>query len=153
MAAIRKRAKGAGEATDAEILSQLPVANARGAAARGLCATSARYNAKAQRVELVLASGYGLNIPISELPEVAEATPGKLREVQLLGAGDVLHWEALDADYSVPALVFEAIGSRLLARELARAGGRATSETKAAAARVNGAKGGRPRKRSTQRAS
>jgi len=47
----------------------------------------------------------------------------------------------------VPALVSGIFGTRAwMTRELARAGGRKTSEAKTVAARANGAKGGRPRK-------
>jgi hypothetical protein len=48
--------------------------------------------------------------------------------------------------YSVPALVLDLVGPRLLAREAARAAGQSTSPRKAAAARRNGRKGGRPKR-------
>jgi hypothetical protein len=64
----------------------------------------------------------------------------------VLGGGTILHWEALDADYSVPALILSTVGATDIARHFGRAGGRVTSDAKAEAARVNGAKGGRPRR-------
>jgi predicted butyrate kinase (DUF1464 family) len=57
-----------------------------------------------------------------------------------------LHWEDLDADLSVPGLLLSSIGRSERLSELARLAGRAKSPAKAAAARANGAKGGRPRK-------
>ena len=54
-----------------------------------------------------------------------------------------LHWEKLDVDFSVPGLVAGIFGT---ARWMAARAGRASSPAKAAAARANGAKGGRPRK-------
>ena len=64
------------------------------------------------------------------------------------GVGFNLHWPALDADLYVPALVAGVFGTRdWMAKEWARTAGSATSPTKAAAARANGAKGGRPRRR------
>jgi hypothetical protein len=57
--------------------------------------------------------------------------------MELLGAGYGLHWEALDADLSVPGL----LGTGAY---MARRAGQATSTAKATAA--NGARGGRPRK-------
>ena len=58
-----------------------------------------------------------------------------------------LHWPALDVDLYVPALVSGIFGTRAwMTSELARLAGKATSPAKAAAARSNGAKGGRPRK-------
>lgn len=97
---------------------------------------------------LTLTNGVLFGIPLERLVEIAGAPDAMLREVELLGAGNVLHWERLDADYSVPALLVDAIGREHAAREFARKGGRSTTEAKAAAARANGAKGGRPRKRS-----
>ena len=61
----------------------------------------------------------------------------------MLGTGTGLHWEALDADLSVPGLLAGLFGTRAF---MARQAGRATSPAKAAAARANGARGGRPRK-------
>ena len=55
-----------------------------------------------------------------------------------------------DADYRVPAPVLDLVGPGLLAREAPRAAGQTTSPRKAAAARRNGRKGGRP-KRVTKR--
>jgi hypothetical protein len=57
-----------------------------------------------------------------------------------LGYG--LHWEALDVDLSIPGLIAGIFGTRSY---MARRAGQATSPAKAAAARANGAKGGRPR--------
>ena len=56
-----------------------------------------------------------------------------------------LHWPKLDADLTVAGLLAGIFGSRMWMRELASTGGKAVSERKAAAARANGAKGGRPR--------
>jgi len=115
--------------------------------AAGLHASSVVYDIAARRVLLTLTNGYLLGIPISRLPEVANEPDEVLADVELLGT--LLHWESLDADYSVPALVLEALGRDVSTRELARRAGSATSEAKAAAARTNGAKGGRPRKTAT----
>jgi hypothetical protein len=54
-----------------------------------------------------------------------------------------LHWETLDVDFSVAGLVNGIFGT---AKWMAARAGRAISPAKAAAARANGAKGGRPRK-------
>jgi hypothetical protein len=80
------------------------------------------------------------------MKEISAAAPRELEKVEILGGGNVLHWESLDADYSVPALVLDLVGPRLLAREAARSAGQATSARKAAAARRNGRKGGRPKR-------
>jgi hypothetical protein len=57
----------------------------------------------------------------------------------------------LDVDVYVPGLVERAFGSRLFAAATGRRGGRRKSKAKADAARTNGAKGGRPRKRASAR--
>lgn len=59
------------------------------------------------------------------------------------GEGYALRWETLDVDFTVPGLLAGIIGTKKYMASLA---GRATSPAKAAAARANGAKGGRPRK-------
>jgi hypothetical protein len=55
-----------------------------------------------------------------------------------------LHWEALDADLSIPGLLAGLFGTKAYMDRMraARAGG-ATSPLKAEAARRNGRKGGR----------
>ena len=54
-----------------------------------------------------------------------------------------LHWPQLDEDYPVPGPVNGVFGT---AKWLAARAGRGKAEAKAAAARANGAKGGRPRR-------
>ena len=71
------------------------------------------------------------------------ATDDELAAVEILGAGYGLHWEALDAALSVPGLMAGLFGTKAY---MARRAGQATSPAKAAAARENGRKGGRPRK-------
>ena len=66
--------------------------------------------------------------------------------MEIIGSGIGLHWEELDADIYVPALFQGVLGTESWMAELGRAGGRTRSEKKAAAARANGARGGRPHK-------
>lgn len=108
-------------------------------------ATGAWYDAAERRVVMELGGGYQVGIPVKQLKEIAAARVAQLERVELLGRGQVLHWEALDADYSVTALVLQMIGPTLLAREAAREAGRVRSKRKAAAARRNGKRGGRPK--------
>lgn len=110
-------------------------------------ALGARYDAASQRVELELTNGYVVGVPVRQLTEIASAPATQLAGVEVIGAGNVLHWESLDADYSVPAILAEGIGRHVAMRLMAGAGGRARSKAKVAAARVNGRKGGRPRRR------
>lgn len=84
-----------------------------------------------------------LGVPgrLAQGPECA--TGDQLTEVEILGAGQGLHWEALDADLPVPGLLAGLFGTKVF---MARHAGQATLPANDAAARTNGAKGGRPRK-------
>jgi hypothetical protein len=95
---------------------------------------------------LELRNRHLFGVPIEHLPEIKRARSEELAAVEVIGAGNILHWESLDADYSIPALVVRGIGMPAVASEMARRGGRATSRAKAVAAGANGKKGGRPRK-------
>lgn len=129
--------------------AQLDAAEARGRdlAENAPRAVSARYDRATGRVALELASGCAYAFPARFVEDLAGATDEQLATIEVDGQGFNLHWPALDADLYVPALVAGIFGtSAWMARELARRAGRATSPAKAAAARVNGAKGGRPRR-------
>src|SRR3954468_16074719 len=78
-----------------------PVAKARGFRERaaGLHATAARFDAPSRRIVLELTSGYSFGIPIARLLEIRNEPDGELRKVAIIGAGTILHWESLDADY------------------------------------------------------
>jgi hypothetical protein len=134
--------------TRAEILSQIPAARARGEATRkaGLLASSVAYDRRSGRFLLELTNGTLLGIPVRALSGLAEATPRQLSTVKLEGAGGGLRIEELDADVSVPGLILATVGKEIVAKTFGHVGGSATSKAKAAAARLNGAKGGRPRK-------
>lgn len=134
--------------TRKNILAQLPAARAHGARERraGRRALSARYDRRTGRIVLELSSGYLFGFPAKIVPALARATAAQLAAVEVSPGGGALHWEALDADLSVPGLLLDSVGRAQRLSELARLAGQATSRAKAAAARANGAKGGRPRK-------
>jgi hypothetical protein len=106
-------------------------------------AAAARYDAKSGRVIIDLTNGATFAFPARLAEGLADASPDELANIEILGFGFGLHWEKLDVDYSVPGLVAGIFGTR---RWMAAQAGRARSPAKAAAARANGAKGGRPRK-------
>jgi len=124
---------------------QIEAANRRGKIIRETQphAEAARYDPKAKRVIVDLTNGATFAFPPALVEGLAGATDAELAEVEVIGAGYGLHWETLDADYTVPGLVNGVFGT---AKWMAAKAGRATSSAKAAAARANGAKGGRPRK-------
>jgi hypothetical protein len=107
----------------------------------------ARYNSHADAIELAFKSGSSMSIPRVLVPGLERALGSKLDSVVVSPAGDALSWPALNIDVYVPGLVERAFGTRLFAASTGRRGGRQRSKAKAAAAKANGAKGGRPRKR------
>ncbi len=129
------------ELTDAEI----DAATGRGKNARSLepRAAAARYDREAGRIVVELTNGCTFAFPPALAQGLEQATAIELAQVEILGAGYGLHWEALDADLSIPGLLSGIFGTKAY---MARHAGQATSPAKAAAARSNGAKGGRPRK-------
>jgi hypothetical protein len=90
-----------------------------------------------------------MSIPRTLVPGLEKATQPKIGAILVSPAGDALSWPALDLDLYVPGLVERAFGTRLFAASTGRRGGRRRTKAKAAAAKANGAKGGRPRKRLT----
>ena len=109
-------------------------------------AKSARYSRARRQVVVELTNGCTFMFPADMTQGLAGATDKELADITVLGKGFGLHWEKLDADLSIPALVVGIFGSKAWMRELARRGGASNSPGKVAAARANGAKGGRPRK-------
>jgi Protein of unknown function (DUF2442) len=110
-------------------------------------ALAARYDLPTGRIVVDLVNGCTYAFPARLVQDLHGASPDALTGVEVDGLGLNLHWPALDVDLYVPALVSGIFGTRArINRELARAAGRTTSPAKAAAARSNGAKGGRPRK-------
>jgi hypothetical protein len=110
-------------------------------------AAAAHYDPAAGRVVIDLANGCAYAFPAHRVQDLQGASEEDLADVEVDGAGFNLRWPSLDVDLYVPALVNGIFGNRAwMARELARLAGRTKSPKKAAAARSNGAKGGRPRK-------
>ena len=133
------------EVTDA----QLKAAEARG---RKMLETepravAAHYDQVTGRIVLDLANGCSYAFPAQLVQDLRGASHDDLANVEIDGLGFNLHWPILDADLYVPALVAGMFGTRAwMTRELARVAGRSRSPAKVAAARSNGAKGGRPRR-------
>ena len=108
-----------------------------------------RYDAARDAVNLEFLSGGVITIPRRVVPGLAGASPSALDDVRVSTAGDALSWPSLDVDIYVPGLVEGVFGTRLFARATGQRGGLRRSTAKPDAARANGAKGGRPRKRLT----
>ena len=137
--------------TDEQIRAQIPAARARAKRRRAVRARSATYDRDTGRLVVELTNGCMMAFPADLAEGLRGAEPHQLAEVQVVLDGDGLRWEGLDADLLVRELGRGVFGSRgwmsEVASELGRCGGRVRSEAKAAAARRNGQRGGRPRKR------
>ena len=108
-------------------------------------AVHAFYDEDRDAVGFELKNGASVELPVRSLEELRRVPKQALRTVTLTPAGDALTWDDLDVHISVSGLLHQAF-SLAVRQELGRRGGHATSASKAAAARANGAKGGRPRK-------
>ncbi len=109
--------------------------------------TAARYDHNADRVIITLNTGLEIACPPHLIEGLSDASAADLAEIEISPAGLGLHWPKLDADVYVPAVLQGVFGSRRwMASQLGATGGHARSPAKAAAARANGRKGGRPRK-------
>lgn len=124
--------------------AHLEAAAARGRLARIAEPRAARawYDRARGHVVVELTNGSTFSFPPHLGQGLEGASQDQLSDVEILGAGYGLHWEALDVDLSIPGLVAGLFGTK---SHMARHAGRSTSPAKAAAARANGAKGGRPK--------
>jgi Protein of unknown function (DUF2442) len=132
--------------TDEEILAQIPAATALAEYEDRVepRAVKAWYDAERKLVMFELRNGCVFGFPQRFGQGIEEATAGQLAEVDpAFWHGEALHWEGLDADISVPGLLYYLLNVK---EWYAKWLGSAKSEAKAAAARENGKKGGRPRK-------
>jgi hypothetical protein len=107
----------------------------------------ARYDSDTDAIELGFKGGGTMSIPRGMVPGLERASESKIQSIVVSPAGDALSWPSLGVDVYVPGLVERVFGTRLFAASTGRRGGRRRSKAKAAAAKANGAKGGRPRKR------
>lgn len=108
---------------------------------------SARYDESRGHVDLTFGGGGSMAIPCHMIPGLERASPSNLEAIEVSPAGDALSWRSLDVDVYVPGLVERAFGNRLFAAATGRRGGRRRTKAKAAAAKINGPKGGRRGKR------
>jgi hypothetical protein len=107
---------------------------------------AAAYRQKRDEIVVRFADGVQLTIPRQLVEGLQHATAVQLRQITIEGPGTGLVWPALDVAHYVPGLIAGIFGTREWMAEIGRRGGERKSRAKAVAARLNGAKGGRPRK-------
>ena len=112
------------------------------------CAEAARFDGATGLLHLQLRGGTLLSFPARRLPGLSDVPDEALAGVRVVD-GRALFWDSLDVQMSLLAILGTVLGV-LTASESARRAGSATTPAKAQAARVNGQKGGRPRRESLE---
>lgn len=106
---------------------------------------SARYDRRSKKIVVALDTGIDIAFRPEDAQGLAGASPDDLASVTVSRLG--LHWDKLDADLSIAGILAGRLGSaRWMASLMGSKGGRARSPAKAAAARANGRKDGRPKR-------
>lgn len=96
---------------------------------------------------LKLTDGRRHVVPREELQGLQSAPKDQIARVEIVGGGTGLHWPSLDIDFYVPSLLRRIYGNKKWMAEIGRSGGSVKSAAKKRAARANGLKGGRPRRK------
>jgi hypothetical protein len=86
-------------------------------------------------------------IPREEIQGLSGAPVESLKNIEISPNGTSLRWPLLDVDLYVPPLLKGVVGTSEWMKHLGRKGGSAITPAKGRASRLNGRKGGRPRKR------
>jgi len=135
--------------TDADFA--LAVAAGERAAREEFRARSVRYLPDCDAVEILTLRDGGFVVPRRLIGALEDATANELTELELWPGGSVMELRSKDVQIAVHGLLTAVLPVLLprpvLASMFAAQGGAARSEAKAATARENGKKGGRPRKR------
>jgi hypothetical protein len=104
------------------------------------------YAAKRDVITLRLSTGALVEIPRSAVKELRDLDPEQLHALKPDNAGVTLSQRDLDIDIYLPGLLSEMLGVKPGA-VLGRKGGGSRSPAKQRAARRNGRRGGRPKKK------
>ncbi|MFA7429987.1 MAG: hypothetical protein WCZ23_07510 [Rhodospirillaceae bacterium] len=94
----------------------------------------------------ITVEGISIIIPRTLIAEFAELSAERMKGLRLTVLEDALAVADHDVQVGIAGLLADVIPDQIIRLAMARLGGRARSPRKAAAARDNGRKGGRPRK-------
>jgi hypothetical protein len=109
-------------------------------------AVSLAYDRKGELLVIGLRNGVLVSIPRSHMKGLRNATAAQIENMQLAGWGSQLLWPDLDDGLELMWFIEHVVGFKT-AYSTGREGRVVRSRAKAAAARTNGAKGGRPKKK------
>jgi len=113
-------------------------------------AVSAFYDRRIGRVFVRLSTGLDVGFSPRDAQGLETATAAQLNPIEISPSGLGIHFPKIDADLYLPAILEGFLGSRKwMATRLGAQGGRSKSAAKASAAKLNGSRGGRPRKTAT----
>ncbi|MDB5073130.1 MAG: hypothetical protein JWM87_4241 [Candidatus Eremiobacteraeota bacterium] len=105
------------------------------------------YDSRKKRLVLHLRRGAIVAIPVERIKWLRDATARQLAAVYADQFGDAIISDELDMHISVKGLLRDLVGLTGAASMLGSEGGKAKSPAKTTAARANGKRGGRPRKK------
>lgn len=124
-------------------------ARLRGGQSPGPRAEAVGVDLPSRRITLTMSGGLDLVFDAGVVVELAEMPAEALQALRLSPSGSTLSQDALDVDIAVDGLVLHLLGAsgwkEAIRSKLAQEAARITSSARAAAARANGKKGGRPR--------
>lgn len=104
------------------------------------------YDNRTRQLHLILRDGVGADIPVDLFAELANASSKQIADCKIRENGASLHWDELDVQMTTIAILQIAFKFTTISDNARQAGSR-RSAAKSAAARRNGTKGGRPRKK------